>query len=104
MAPICFGKLPKCCNYKDNELHGEYAQFNWGGKYLWQYGTFENGKRTLWMEYNEGDGPTTIAFLAERKQQLQVLDSIAVSAIASNFSNGTYSKPKIKRRLSVQNL
>ena len=79
------GYLTGIENYKDNELHGEYAQFNWHGKYLWQYGTFENGKRTLWMEYNEGDGPTTIAFLAERKQQLQVLDSIAVSAIASNF-------------------
>ena len=79
------GYLTGIENYKDNELHGEYAQFNWHGKYLWQYGTFENGKRTLWMEYNEGDGPTTIAFLAERKQQLQVLDSVAVSAIASNF-------------------
>ncbi len=61
------GYLTGIETYKDNVLHGEYVQFNWYGKYLWQYGTFENGNRALWVEYKEGEGPTTISFLAGRK-------------------------------------
>lgn len=56
------GYLTSIENYKDNVLYGEY---------VWQYGTFDNGKKTSWILYNQGEGPTTADFLLGKKPQIQ---------------------------------
>ncbi len=45
-------------NYKNDNLHGDYVDFNWYGKFVWRYGYFENGEKVNWIEYEKGEGPT----------------------------------------------
>ena len=56
-------------NYKNDMLHGEYVYFNWYGKYVWQYGLYENGEKTKWVEYAEAEGMTVDEYLARINAQ-----------------------------------
>lgn len=65
------GYLTAIENYKNDNLHGEYVDFNWYGKFVWHYGSFENGEKVNWIEYEKGEGPTKEEYLKSKDSEIK---------------------------------